>query len=89
MIAGPIPAIRDLPERVLIDLAQALRAGRLTAATAFTVRFAVPAVSEAAELSSLLASGLGQQHAALLLDALAGRGEARKGIRRYEVFMRF
>jgi hypothetical protein len=72
--AGPISAIRELPGRVLIDLAQALRAGHLReAATAFMVRYAVPAVTEAAaiELSSLLASGLGPQHAALLVDALA------------------
>jgi phosphatidylserine/phosphatidylglycerophosphate/cardiolipin synthase-like enzyme len=71
---GPIPVIRELPERVLIDLAQALRAGHLTeAATAFMVRYAVPAVSEAAaiELSSLLASGFGPKHAALLLDVVA------------------
>jgi phosphatidylserine/phosphatidylglycerophosphate/cardiolipin synthase-like enzyme len=71
---GPIPVIRELPERVLIDLAQALRAGHLTeAATAFLVRYAVPAVSEAAaiELSSLLASGCGPKHAALLLDVVA------------------
>jgi phosphatidylserine/phosphatidylglycerophosphate/cardiolipin synthase-like enzyme len=76
----PIPAIRELPERVLIDLAQALRAERLTeAATAFLVRYAVPAVSEAAaaELSSLLASRLGPQHAALLLDALAAEQKLR------------
>ena len=74
MIAGPIPVIRELPERVLIDLAQALRAGHLTeAATAFMVRYAVPAVSEAAaiELSSLLASGFGPKHTALLLDVVA------------------
>ena len=54
----PIPVIRELPERVLIDLAQALRAGRMTdAATTFMIRYAVPAVSEAAAiaLSSLLA----------------------------------
>ena len=65
MTEGPIAAIRELPERPLIDLALALRAGRLAeAATAFTVRYAVPAVSEtaAAELSSLLRSGLGVQH---------------------------
>jgi hypothetical protein len=80
VIAGPIPAIRELPERVQTDLAQALRAGRLTeAATAFMVRYAVPAVSEAAsaELSSLLAAGLGPQHAALLLDAFATEGKLR------------
>ena len=43
------------------------------------VRYAVPAVGEtaAAELSSLLASGLGPQHAALLLDALAAELEPR------------
>ena len=61
MNASPIPAIRELPERVQTDLVQALRAGRLTeAATAFMVRYAMPAVSEAAaaELSSLLASRL-------------------------------
>jgi phosphatidylserine/phosphatidylglycerophosphate/cardiolipin synthase-like enzyme len=78
--AGPIPAIRELPERVLIDLAQALRAGRLTeAATAFMVRYAVPAVREAtaAELSALLGSGLKPQHAALLLDALAAERKLR------------
>ena len=74
MISGPIAALRALPTRTLADLAQALRDGRLTgAATAFMVRYAVPAVDEtaAAEMSSLLASGLGPQHAALLLDALA------------------
>jgi hypothetical protein len=70
----PIPIIRELPERVLIDLVQALRAGHPTeAATAFMVRYAVPAVSEAAvlEMSSLLASGFGPKHAALLLDVIA------------------
>ena len=80
MTDGPIPVIRELPERVLIDLAQALRAGHVTeAATAFMVRYAVPAVSEAAaaELSSLLRSGLGAQHAALLLDALAAERKLR------------
>ena len=74
MISGPIAALRALPTRTLADLAQALQDGRLTgAATAFMVRYAVPAVgvTAAAELSSLLASGLGPQHAALLLDALA------------------
>src|SRR5216683_4314309 len=60
--ASPIP-----------NLAQALRDGRLTgAAPAFMVRYAVPAVGEtAAELSSPLASGMGPQHAALSLNALA------------------
>src|SRR5216683_794048 len=60
--ASPIP-----------NLVQALRDGRLTgAAPAFMVRYAVPAVGEtAAELSSPLASGLGPQHAALSLNALA------------------
>jgi len=80
MSVGPIPAIRELQERVLIDLAQALRSERLTkAATAFLVRYAVPAVSEAAaaELSSLLASGLRPQHAALLLDALLAERRSR------------
>ena len=80
MTDGPIPVIRELPERVLIDLAQALRAGHVTeAATAFMVRYAVPAVSEAAaaELSSLLRSGLGVQHAALLLDALTAERKLR------------
>jgi hypothetical protein len=70
----PIPIIRELPERVLIDLVQPLRAGRPTeAATAFMVRYAVPAASEAAvlEMSSLLASGFGPKHAALLLDVIA------------------
>jgi len=74
MIADPIPAIRELPERILIDLARALRDGHLTeAATAFMVRYDVPAVSEAAaiELSRLLASGFGPKHAALLLDVVA------------------
>ena len=80
MISGPIAALRALPTRTLADLAQALRDGRLTgAATAFMVRYAVPAVgvTAAAELSSLLASGLGPQHAALLLDALAAELEPR------------
>ena len=80
MISGPIAALRALPTRTLADLAQALRDGRLTgAATAFMVRYAAPAVgvTAAAELSSLLASGLGPQHAALLLDALAAELEPR------------
>jgi hypothetical protein len=79
VIDSPIPVIRELPERVLIDLAQALRAGHLTeAATAFMVRYAVPAVSEAAAagLSSLLASRLTPQHAALLIDVVAAEAEA-------------
>ena len=74
MTASPILTLRALPTRTLADLAQALRGERLTgAATAFMVRYAAPAVGEAAaaELSSLLASGLAPQHAALLLDALA------------------
>jgi len=63
------------PEKVLVDLAQALCAGCLIeAATAFMVCYAAPAVGEAAaiELSSLFASGLTHQHAALLLDARHG-----------------
>jgi hypothetical protein len=78
--ASPIPTLRALPTRTLADLAQALRDGRLTeAAPAFMVRYAVPAIGEtaAAELSSLLASGVGPQHAALLLDALAAGLKAR------------
>lgn len=74
MTVGLIPALRALPARTLAELAQALRTGRLTGtATAFVVRYAMPTVGEAAavELSSLLASGLQLQHAALLLDALA------------------
>jgi hypothetical protein len=77
---GPIPTLRALPTRTLADLAQALRDGRLTGgATAFMVRYAVPAVGEtaASELCSLLASGLGPQHAALLLNALAAELEPR------------
>lgn len=82
MSPEPIPAIRTLPARGLADLAQALSTGRLAeAATAFMVRHAVPAVSEAAagEMSSLLASGLGPQHAALLLDAIASERKAFAG----------
>jgi hypothetical protein len=81
--AAPIPTLRALPARTLADLAQALRDGRLTeAATAFMFRYAVPAVSEAAaiELSSLLASGLGPQHAPLLLDALAAERRLRADV---------
>src|SRR5204863_6787708 len=80
MIPGLLAAIRASPARVLSDLAQALRAGRLTGATtAFTVRYAVPAAVEAAsiELSSLLASGLDPQHAALMLEALAAERRLR------------
>jgi phosphatidylserine/phosphatidylglycerophosphate/cardiolipin synthase-like enzyme len=80
VIASPLPAIRELSARILADLAQALRVGHLTGtATALMVRYAVPAVGEAAavELSSLLASGLGPQHAALLLDALTAEREPR------------
>jgi hypothetical protein len=65
---------------VLDDLAQALRAGCLTGATtAFMVRYAVPAAAEVAaiELSSLLASGLDPQHAALLLEALVAERRLR------------
>jgi hypothetical protein len=77
--AGPIQAIRATPEKVLIDLAQALRAGQLTGtATAFMIRYAVPAVSEGAatELHSLLTSGFAPAHAALLLDAIASERKA-------------
>jgi phosphatidylserine/phosphatidylglycerophosphate/cardiolipin synthase-like enzyme len=74
MTEGPIPAIRALSEKLLVDLSRALRTGHLTGGTAtpFTVSYAVPSVSEAAavELSSLLASGLESQHASLLLEAL-------------------
>ena len=80
MIASPIPTLRALPTRILADLSQALLDGRLTGgATAIMIRYAVPAVGEraAAELSSLLDSGLGPQHAALLLDALAAELEPR------------
>jgi phosphatidylserine/phosphatidylglycerophosphate/cardiolipin synthase-like enzyme len=72
--ADPIPAIRALPARALDDLAAALRGGRLTGgASALAIRYAVPAIGEAAavEICLLLASGLAVQHAALLLDALA------------------
>jgi len=72
--ADPLPAIRALPAKALSDLAGALRGGRVTGAvSAFSIRNAVPAIGEtaAAELSSLLASGLGVPHAALLLDVLA------------------
>jgi phosphatidylserine/phosphatidylglycerophosphate/cardiolipin synthase-like enzyme len=71
---GPIPTLRSLPSRTLVELSRALRTGRLTeAATAFMIRHAIPTVGEAAatELSSLLCSGLGLHHAALLLDAVA------------------
>lgn len=74
MTDGPIPAIRALPETVLADLAHALRAGQLRgAATTFMVRYAAPGVCEAAaaELSSLLTSGLTPPHAAMLLDIVA------------------
>jgi phosphatidylserine/phosphatidylglycerophosphate/cardiolipin synthase-like enzyme len=74
VIAGPLPAIRALPTKALNDLAAALRSGRLTrAASAFAIRNAVPAMSEAAaaETASLLALGLAPPHAALMLDALA------------------
>jgi hypothetical protein len=74
MTAGPFPAIRALPERTLADLASALRSGRVSErATAFELRFAVPAVGEAAaeEVVSLLGTGLKLQHGALLLDAIA------------------
>jgi hypothetical protein len=74
MTTGPIPAIRALPERALADLALALRSGRVSErATAFELRFAVPAVGEAAaeEVVSLLRTGLALQHGALLLDAIA------------------
>jgi phosphatidylserine/phosphatidylglycerophosphate/cardiolipin synthase-like enzyme len=66
--------LRSLPARTLAELSQALQTGRLTeAATAFVIRHAIPAIGEAAaiELSSLLSSGLGLRHAALLLDAVA------------------
>jgi phosphatidylserine/phosphatidylglycerophosphate/cardiolipin synthase-like enzyme len=78
MTDDPIPAIRALPEKVLVDLARAVR--HLTGtASAFKVRYAVPAVGEAAavELCSLLASGLTPPHAAVLLDALVSERKAR------------
>jgi phosphatidylserine/phosphatidylglycerophosphate/cardiolipin synthase-like enzyme len=74
MTVGPLPAIRALPVRVLHDLTAALRVGRFAGTiSAFAIRSAVPAIGEAAaaELSSLLASGLAAQHAVLLLEALA------------------
>jgi phosphatidylserine/phosphatidylglycerophosphate/cardiolipin synthase-like enzyme len=77
---GPIPSLRSLSTRTLVDLAQALRTGRLTeAATAFMIRHQIPAVGEAAaiELSSLLCSGLCLQHAGLLLDAIAAEQNPR------------
>lgn len=74
MTTCPIPAIRALPARVLTNLAQALRSGRLAAkASASMVRFAVPAASEIAsvEASSLLSSGMAAEHAAFLFEVLA------------------
>jgi hypothetical protein len=74
MTADPIPSIRALPERALADLASALRSGRVSErATAFDLRYIVPAVSEAAaeEVTSLLGTGLTLQHGALLLEAIA------------------
>jgi phosphatidylserine/phosphatidylglycerophosphate/cardiolipin synthase-like enzyme len=72
--AEPVPALRALPGRLLRDLAGGLRSGRLTAgASHFMIRYAYPDPSElaAAELAALLTSGLGTEHAALLLDVVA------------------
>jgi hypothetical protein len=45
---GPIPTLRSLPARTLVELAQALRIGLLTeTATAFMIRYAIPVVAEA------------------------------------------
>jgi phosphatidylserine/phosphatidylglycerophosphate/cardiolipin synthase-like enzyme len=84
MTAGPVPGIRALSARVLTDLAQALRTGRLAAsASASMIRLAVPAASEiaSAEASSLLSSGMAAEHAALLFESIAAdrAAEARSG----------
>jgi phosphatidylserine/phosphatidylglycerophosphate/cardiolipin synthase-like enzyme len=84
MTAGPIPAIRALSVRVLTDLAEALRSGRLAASASVSmIRFAVPAASEiaSAEATSLLSSGMAAEHAALLFEAIAAdrAAEARSG----------
>lgn len=83
MTAEPIPALRALSACVLRDLARGLRSGHLVAgASSFIIRYGVPGVSElaAAELSSLLSTGLACEHAALLLDAVAAerRSEAQR-----------
>ncbi|HZT88202.1 MAG TPA: DISARM system phospholipase D-like protein DrmC [Stellaceae bacterium] len=84
MITGPLSAIRALPERMLHDLAAALAGGRFCGPVSpFALRNAIPGFDEAAaaELSSLLASGLTVQHAALLLEALAAqRAEQRAAV---------
>ncbi len=83
MTAAPLPALRALPARLLSDLAQGLRSGRLAAgASPFTIRYAYPEASEpaAAELSGLLANGLGPGHAALLLEVIAAERAPESGI---------
>jgi phosphatidylserine/phosphatidylglycerophosphate/cardiolipin synthase-like enzyme len=76
LTASPLPAIRALREPVLRELAAALRGGRFAGApSAFAIRNALPAIGEAAamEIASLLASGLSDEHGALLLDALSAQ----------------
>jgi hypothetical protein len=77
-LSAPLGAEAWLPYYIALLARVCESAGKLKS-TAFMVRYAVPAVGEtaAAELSSLLASGLGPQHATLLLDALAAELEPR------------
>lgn len=74
MTAGPLPALRAMPARILRDLALGLRTGRPAAdASPFMIRYVLPELDEpaAAELAALLASGFGPEHAALLLEVVA------------------
>ena len=69
----PVPSLRALSERTLADLAGALKSCRLpSSASAYQVRHAVPATTEAAaeELADLLRAGLSPQHAETLLEAV-------------------
>jgi hypothetical protein len=77
-LSAPLGAEAWLPYYIAL-LARVFESAGKLKSTAFMVRYAVPAVGEtaAAELSSLLASGLGPQHATLLLDALAAELEPR------------